>query len=236
MPWVWRATNLNTTAPTFEKVYPHPQLTVPNGAYYHSGSIFWAQEGNFTTPGGVVRMDPLTLETEVVLNNFFGHRFNLPNDIVVTEKSIAFFTDGYFGFDNFNDTLPPELANGVWRWNMNTGNMKMVAGAASGMLFNPNGVALDAAGDTLYVTNRGQTSADADGARTIYAWEVTSSGIRNGEVFAYVDAGFPDGIKLDEDGRVYAGVTGGVNVFSAEGTLLEKIKVLENDITWFTSE
>lgn len=165
-----------------------------------------------------MRIDLLTLEIEVVLNNFFGYRFNLPNDIVVTEKSITFFTDGYFGFDNFNNTLPPELANGVWRWNINTRNIKMVAGAASGILFNPNGVALDAVGDTLYVTNCGQTSANADSARTIYAWEVTSSGIRNGEVFAYVDAGFPDRIKLDEDGRVYAGVTGRVNVFSAEGT------------------
>lgn len=55
-------------------------------------------------------MDPLTLKTEVVLNNFFGHRFNSPNDVVITEESVAFFTDGYFGFDNFNDTLPRSSA------------------------------------------------------------------------------------------------------------------------------
>lgn len=108
---------------------------------------------------------------------------------------------------------------------MRAGNVKMAAGAASGLLFNPNGVALSAARDALYVTNRGRSSADADSARTIYAFDLTPSSIRNGEVFAYVD-----GVKVDEDGRVYAGVTGSVDVFSVDGTLLGKIKVAEGDV------
>jgi sugar lactone lactonase YvrE len=239
MPWVWRVSNLNTTTPTTEKVYPSPSLTMANGAYYHNGSVYWAQEGNYTTPGGIVRMNPVTLQTEVVLNNFMGHRFNSPNDVVITRRGVVYFTDGYYGFDNFNDTLRPELANGLWRWDMGgTNNLRMVAGAAGGPFVNPNGVALNLAEDRIYVTNRGNASDNPAGGRTIYEFELHDDDddddagvpVRGGDVFAYADAGFPDGVKLDRDGRVYGGVTGGVSVFDRSGKQLGLIKVADGDV------
>ncbi|KAK0763347.1 hypothetical protein N5P37_004334 [Trichoderma harzianum] len=234
VPWVWRV-NLNGSAPVTEKVYPKPQLTVPNGAYYHDGSVYWAQEGNYTHPGGIVRMNPLTLETEVVLNNFLGHRFNSPNDVVITRGRVAFFTDGYYGFDNFNDTLKPELANGIWRWDMSSGDVRMVAGEGTGIWLNPNGVALNKAEDKLYATARGKTSDDAAGQRTIYVFDIATPNalgprLRDGMPLAYVDTGFPDGIKLDAEGRIYGGVTGGVDVYSPQGELLGKIKIDKGDV------
>ncbi|KAI3587225.1 hypothetical protein IWW34DRAFT_875021 [Fusarium oxysporum f. sp. albedinis] len=232
MPWVWRV-NLNNTPPTTEKVYPSPQLTVPNGAYYHKGGIYWAQEGNYTVPGGITRMDPLTLKTEVVLNNFYGHRFNSPNDVVITRDGVAYFTDGYYGYDNFNDTLKPELANGLWRWDMNSNDLRMVSGAGGGLFTNPNGVALNFEEDKLYVTNRGNSSDNPAGGRTIYEFQLSLSNgmpVKGGDVFAYVDAGFPDGIKLDREGRVYGGITGGVTVFDFTGKHLGIIKIAEGDV------
>ncbi|CAJ0538651.1 Ff.00g066590.m01.CDS01 [Fusarium sp. VM40] len=221
MPWIWRV-NLHNTPPTTEKVYPSPQLTVPNGAYYHKGAIYWAQEGNYTV-----------LATEVVLNNFYGHRFNSPNDVVITRDAVVYFTDGYYGYDNFNDTLKPELANGLWRWDMKSNDLRMVSGAGGGPFTNPNGVALNSAQDRLYVTNRGNSSDNPAGGRTIYEFQLShSSGIpvKRGDVFAYVDAGFPDGIKLDGDGRVYGGIAGGVTVFDSTGKHLGIIKVAEGDV------
>ncbi|SCO80713.1 uncharacterized protein FRV6_04926 [Fusarium oxysporum] len=232
MPWVWRV-NLNNTPPTTEKVYPSPQLTVPNGAYYHKSGIYWAQEGNYTVPGGITRMDPLTLKTEVVLNNFYGHRFNSPNDVVITRDGVAYFTDGYYGYDNFNDTLKPELANGLWRWDMNSNDLRMVSGAGGGPFTNPNGVALNFEEDKLYVTNRGNSSDNPAGGRTIYEFQLSQSNgmpVKGGDVFAYVDAGFPDGIKLDREGRVYGGITGGVIVFDFTGKHLGIIKIAEGDV------
>ncbi|SCV60335.1 uncharacterized protein FFFS_14904 [Fusarium fujikuroi] len=232
MPWVWRV-NLNNTPPTTEKVYPSPQLTVPNGAYYHKGGIYWAQEGNYTVPGGITRMDPLSLKTEVVLNNFYGHRFNSPNDVVITRDGVAYFTDGYYGYDNFNDTIKPELANGLWRWDMNSNDLRMVSGAGGGPFTNPNGVALNPEENKLYVTNRGNSSDNPAGGRTIYEFEISHSigiPVKGGDVFAYVDAGFPDGIKVDSEGRVYGGITGGVTVFDSTGKHLGIIKVAEGDV------
>lgn len=237
MPWVWRV-NLNgsdaATFPKTEQVFPEPQLTVPNGAYYHNGSVYWAHEGNYTVPGGIVRMDPLTLRTEVVLNNFFGHRFNSPNDVVITRAGVAYFTDGYYGYDNFNDTLKPELANGVWRWDMVTADLRMVSGAGGGPFTNPNGVALNGEDDRLYVTNRGNSSDNPAGGRTIYEFRLDHPDSRlpvtGGDVFTYSDSGFPDGLKLDAEGRVYAGVTGGVHVFDRTGKQLGIIRVADGDV------
>lgn len=116
--YVWRVSNATSddqSNVTVEKVYPNPPLPIPNGAYYHNGSIYWSVEGKFDTPGGLVKMDPISLETEVVLNNFYGRRFNSPNDVVITSSGVAFFTDGYYGYENFNSTIKPEMANGIWR-------------------------------------------------------------------------------------------------------------------------
>lgn len=116
--YVWRVSNVSSSNPSdvkTEKVYPKPSLAIPNGAYYHNGSVYWADEGDFNTPGGLVRMDALTLETEVVLNNYYGRRFNSPNDVVITRDGVAFFTDGYYGYENFNSSIKPEQANGIWR-------------------------------------------------------------------------------------------------------------------------
>lgn len=46
----------------------------------------------------------------------------------------------------------------------------------------------------------------------------------------YSDSGFPDGIKLDKEGRMYAGVSGGVHVFSEAGRQLGIIRMAKGDV------
>ncbi|KAL4894300.1 hypothetical protein BDV59DRAFT_207308 [Aspergillus ambiguus] len=230
IPYVWKVDLTDRASPSTIKVYPNPPLTIANGAYRFNGSVYWSQEGNFTTPSSIVRMDPKTLKTEVVKNNFYGHRFNSLNDVVISDEGVVFFTDGYYGWDNFNDTLFPELANGIYRWDMRTGNIKVVAGAAEGAFFNPNGLAFNHDQSKLFATNRGVSSSDPHGGRTIYVHDVTSSALANRNVFSYSDTGFPDGIKTDKDNRVYGAVTGSVDVYNSNGTLLGRIKVADGDV------
>jgi gluconolactonase len=201
---------------------------MPNGAYAYDGYIYWVQEGNSTVPGGVVRMDPHTLETEVVLNNFMGHRFNALNDIAITKNGVAYFTD-FYGNATFNTTLNPMITNNVYRWELATGNLKIVAGAGDSMWFNPNGIALSPQHELIYFSNRGNTGDDAWGGRTIYSYSIddTNMLLGNRNIFAYVDSGIVDGVKTDTEGNVYAAVTGGVDVFNPKGVLLGKIKTGE---------
>lgn len=230
IPYVWKIDISNHSSPVVQKAYPDPPLTIANGATYFNGSVYWAQEGNYTTPSAIVRMDPTTLKTEIVKNNFHGHRFNSLNDIVISRGGIAFFTGGYYGYDNFNDTLFPELANGVYRWDMQSGNIKMVAGAAEGAFVNPNRLALSSGQNKLFITNRGESSSDPHGGRTIYAYDVHESGISNQKIFGYADVGFPDGIKTDHEGRIYGAVVRAVDVFDRAGTLLGRIKIDRDDV------
>lgn len=44
----------------------------------------------------------------------------------------------------------------------------------------------------------------------------------NRRVFAYTDAGIPDGVQLDAAGNVYSGCGDGTHVWSPTGTLLGK--------------
>ncbi len=92
-------------APTTSKVYPHPPLVLPNGGYHNDCSIYWVQQGNFTTPSAVVQMDPLTLAS-VVLNNFHGYRFNSLDDIVIRDSTF-YVSDTAYGYFDFNSTASP---------------------------------------------------------------------------------------------------------------------------------
>ena len=58
----------------------------------------------------------------------------------------------------------------------------------------------------------------------IVAFDVAESGHLTGaRLFAVTAPGFPDGIKVDSEGRVYASSFGGVQVFSPAGDLIGEI-------------
>jgi gluconolactonase len=64
----------------------------------------------------------------------------------------------------------------------------------------------------------------------MYINDVTSDSLTNRNMISYSDAGFPDGIKTDKDGRVYGAVVGSVDVYNSHGTLLRRIKVADGDV------
>lgn len=47
--------------------------------------------------------------------------------------------------------------------------------------------------------------------------------LHNRRVFAFTDAGAPDGIKCDTLGNVYSGCADGIHIWNSHGTLLGKI-------------
>jgi gluconolactonase len=74
-----------------------------------------------------IRLNQVTHETIVLLNNFFGRQFNSLNDIAIhpSNKDI-YFTDTLYGF--LQDFRPvPGLRNQVYRFNVATGAVSVVA-------------------------------------------------------------------------------------------------------------
>jgi gluconolactonase len=58
-------------------------------------------------------------------------------------------------------------------------------------------------------------------------FDVAGGKLSNGRVFAHIDNGLPDGIRVDLEGNVWSSAGDGVHCFAPDGTRLGKIFVPE---------
>ncbi|KIW10233.1 hypothetical protein PV08_11194 [Exophiala spinifera] len=169
----------------------------------------------------------------VVVDSFHGIPFNSVNDVVVspTDGSI-WFTDPSYGHGQ-GIRRAPQLPNQVYRYDPHT---KTIRAVADGFV-RPNGLCFSPDLRTLYVTDTGaihgspDVPIDLSGPSHIYAFDVVhvasddsdseSSSkepfLANKRLFAYAPGRFPDGIKCDTAGNVYAGCGDGVEVWNKAG-------------------
>jgi gluconolactonase len=154
-----------------------------------------------------------------------GKRLNSPNDVVVRSNGDVYFTDPAYGFEGAPPSAKHELPySGVFR---RTPDGKVTV-LAKDLSF-PNGIAFSPDEKTLYVSN-------SDPERAIWmAYDVAADGsLANGRLFfdatSFVKEGkkgLPDGLKVDEQGNLFAGGPGGVLVFTPGGKLLGTIITTE---------
>jgi len=152
----------------------------------------------------------------VVADRFQGKRLSRPNDVICHSNGTIMFTDPDF-------RVPLEQ-----REIGNAAVYKVTADGAIAELVRceyPNGLALSKDERTLYIANTRWT-------QYIHAIELDSAGnmVRR-RVFADMSAdgtnGVPDGMKVDEAGRVFCTGTGGVWVFEPDGSLIGIIAMPE---------
>jgi hypothetical protein len=95
--------DLNVEPPVLRDYTPNPPVYGINGGRYHNGSVYWAATGGFPFRAengsllyqspGIVRLNPITNETTVLVNNYYGAQFNSPDDVVVASNGDIYFTD-----------------------------------------------------------------------------------------------------------------------------------------------
>ncbi|KAJ5387685.1 hypothetical protein N7509_010226 [Penicillium cosmopolitanum] len=166
-------------------------------------------------PNGGVNNDGVT-------GNFYGRQFNSINDVVVAKDGSFWFTDPIYAYKQ-GIRPKPQLPNQVYR---TSASLQMDSVGLMAFLFSPDE-------KTVYISDTAETigdgSKDLTQPATIYAFDMTTIHgqpfLTNRRVFAMPGDGIPDGIKVDQDGNVYAGCGDGVNVWSAGGVLLGKILV-----------
>jgi gluconolactonase len=89
----------------------------------------------------------------------------------------------------------------------------------------PNGLAFSPDESLLYVAESA-SSHDPDAPRHIRVFDVVDGkSVRNGRVFCEIDAGLPDGFRVDVEGNVWTSAGDGVHCFASDGTRLGKILV-----------
>lgn len=165
---------------------------------------------------------PLTGGGKVTLaDRYQGKRFNSPNDVVQHSNGSYYFTDPPYGLPKKDRDPMREIDEfGVYRIAPDGKVTRLIDN-----LTRPNGLAFSPDGKTLYVAQSDpdkaiwmaypvQTDGHLGAGRLLYdATPMSKKGMR----------GLPDGLKVDQQGNLWATGPGGVLILTPEGQLLGRI-------------
>jgi gluconolactonase len=180
----------------------------------------------------VSRTNP-TGQVVAIVSSYQNQRFNSPNDVVVRSDGSVFFTDPAYGLEKHmggpaNREIPFQ---GVYRV-VPEGNTAILETADLG---SPNGLALSPDESQLYIN-------DSD-CMQILVFEVEPNGaLTGGRLFAQFDSGsgrgWPDGMKTDGEGNLFAAGPGGIWVFDSRGSVLGMLEIPETvtNLAWGGSD
>jgi gluconolactonase len=163
--------------------------------------------------------------TVTLVDSHQGKRLNSPNDVVVKSDDTIWFTDPTYGIDTDyegNKSPREQAGNFVYRFDPKSGSLKVVADD----FVQPNGIAFSADESHLYIVDTGRTHKK-DGPQHIRRFRVDGDKLSGGEVFCTSTAGFFDGLRLDDAGRIWTSAADGVHCYEPDGTLIGKIRVPE---------
>ena len=161
----------------------------------------------------------------VLADQFDGKRLNSPNDVVVSSDGAIWFTDPTYGIiSNFEGHQAPreQAHNHVFRVDPVTGEIAAVISD----FVQPNGLAFSPDERRLYVAESG-SSHDCNVPAVIRQFDVHGDKVTDAGVFATLDRGLPDGIRVDVAGNLWSSAEDGVHCFATDGRLLGKIIVPE---------
>ena len=151
----------------------------------------------------------------VIANSFQGRRLNRPNDVVVKSDGGIYFTDPW------TSPLPAEqwdlTFSGVYRVSRDLGTLTLLIGdflVPNGLMFSPDE-------SILYINDsrRGH----------IRSFEVQPNGTlakQSDKVLADLtgsEPGVPDGMKVDIEGNIYCGGSGGLYIMDPTGKKLGRV-------------
>lgn len=179
------------------------------------GRLVLAQHGDRR----VARLNPDGRSFTTVADRHEGRRFNSPNDLVYDRAGNLYFTDPPYGLGP--SSVREIDVHGVYRVSRD-GAVTLVTDA----LERPNGIALSPDERTLYVANSHPPRP------IIMAFPLDRDG-RAGPGRILFDAaplaaaggrGLPDGLKVDQQGNLWATGPGGVLILSPEGRHLGTLR------------
>lgn len=189
------------------------------------GRLVICEQGTFSSPAAIGRLDLQTNRLESVVEQWFGLPFNSPNDVVVKSDGTIWFTDPSYGFlQSFKPQ--PVVGDFVYRFDGATKALSVVADS-----FNkPNGLAFSADESILYINDSAAIQGPGSYYPTlphhIFAFDVVDgTHLVNSRLFAVVTPGIPDGLKVDSAGRVYSSSADGLKIYNPSGDLIGAIQV-----------
>ncbi len=156
----------------------------------------------------------------VIADKFQGKRLNSPNDVVVKSDGSIWFTDPSYGIlvDYEGGKAASEIgACHVYRVD-SSGEITIVGNDFD----KPNGLAFSRDEKSLYIVDSGSP-------KNIRTFAVSPDGKSLGasNLFAASTNGIFDGLRVDQDGRIWTSAGDGVHCFLPDGKLIGKIRIPE---------
>jgi gluconolactonase len=187
------------------------------------GRLLVCEQGTPTQPARISAVDPATGATETVVDELAGLPLNSPNDIVVPSDGSIWFTDPSYGF---LQGFKPEPVHGDYVYRFADDRLTVVDDSFD----KPNGLAFSPDESILYVGDSGANhevgSFVPSRPHHVRAFDVVEGKrLANSRLFATITPGFPDGIKVDADGRVYVSCFSGVQIFAPDGEQVDEIEL-----------
>lgn len=144
----------------------------------------------------------------VLASKWDGKKMHSPNDVIVRSDGTIFFTDPPYGGNEAELDFQAVYAISP------EGKVSKLIDDCN----KPNGLALSPDEKILYVAD----TAD----KNIRAFDVAKDGTLSNEKYL-CDIPYPDGIKVDVEGRIWATAADGVRVIAPDGSLVETIEFPE---------
>lgn len=185
------------------------------------GRLLVCEQGTPTEPARISAVDPTTAAAETVVDELAGLPLNSPNDIVVASDGSIWFTDPSYGW---LQGFKPKPAHGDYVYRFADGRLTVVDDSFD----KPNGLAFSPDESILYVGDSGANheigSFVPGRPHHVRAFDVLGGKrLANSRLFATITPGFPDGIEVDADGRVYVSCFSGVQIFAPDGEQVDEI-------------
>lgn len=159
----------------------------------------------------------------VLASHYGAHVLNSTNDVCVRSDGMLFFTDPPFGVRQEDGELHGYQQAmeygfcGVFRVTDDPTAPQLVLRE----IYRPNGLCFSPDERVLYVSDSSERH------HCVYAYDMVDDQPINGRVFAVLPQGVPDGMRVDEQGRLYVAGLDGVYVYLPDGTHLGILHVPE---------
>lgn len=196
----------------------------PNGnALDHQGRLITCEHGWRDVTDAQLTRRLTRTETlgsiTVLVDRVQGRRLNSPNDVAVDAQGCVWFTDPPWGKAGFTGSVRRgQGTHPLYRWVPDSGELAV----AWDGLESPNGLCFGVQERSLYVGN----SIPDD--PVVYRFEVQKGYVVVPPVpFARIERGVPDGMCVDDAGRLYCSGGDAIYVFAPDGCLLGKLFIPE---------
>lgn len=222
-------------------VYRHPSG--------HSNGLLFDSAGRLVVcEGGRRRVTRTEADGSIIVlaDSFDGKRFNTPNDLAIDSKGRIYFTDPRYGNREGMEQLDGSgrQIEGVYRIDAPGHVSRIITHEVD----RPNGILISPDDRYLYVADNNNNTIG--GARKLWRFDLNPDGtVEPGSrilIFDWETGRGPDGIKMDQQGRLFvaAGLNrpnppfesaekfkGGIYVLSPESKLLGFIRVPADEVT-----